>query len=211
VALPLPLRNRLAELILESLHAPAARDALAALARFCREPDAPVPAGGLPPAFPREWFEEARARLLLKGAWRRYGDELCERALRAWEALRERPLAAAEPALDDALRAAADLFDARLFFEVHEWLEPHWVRAEGPEREALQGLIQVAVGFQHLANANLEGARMLLEEGAAKLRGKRLAGRGLDGFARGVSEVLAAVAAPRGVDWAAVPRFPRGA
>jgi len=44
------------------------------------------------------------------------------------------------------LDVAARLYEAALYFEVHEWLEPHWVTACGPTRETLQGLIQTAVG-----------------------------------------------------------------
>ncbi|MBI3028289.1 MAG: DUF309 domain-containing protein [Candidatus Rokubacteria bacterium] len=185
--LPLPLRNRLAELILDSLRDPTARNTLSVLVRFCGEPeDAPAPPE-LAAEFPAALRKEHR----------RFRKELCDRALNAWDVVRARALAPAEPALAEALDQAADLFDAGLFFEVHELLEPYWMRGEGPAREALQGLIQVAVGFQHLANGNLEGARMLLQEGSAKVEGKKLEGRDLSGFGR---------AARLG----ASPRFPRG-
>jgi predicted metal-dependent hydrolase len=67
------------------------------------------------------------------------------------------------------LDRAARLADAGLFFEVHELLEPAWLRSEGSARLALQGLIQVAVGFHHAAHGNREGAVSLLAEGVAKL------------------------------------------
>src|SRR5207249_698488 len=79
---------------------------------------------------------------------------------------------------------AAVLFDAGLAFEVHELLEPYWVRAHGDEREALQGLIQIAVGYQHLANGNLAGARALLDDGTTRTRGRSVAGIDCDAFAR---------------------------
>ena len=82
-----------------------------------------------------------------------------ERARRAHQALIHCPPLRAEPSLDETLAAAATLFDAGLHFEVHELLEPYWARGEGAERQALQGLIQIAVGYQHLANGNLGGAR----------------------------------------------------
>ena len=92
-------------------------------------------------------------------------------------------------------------------------LEPHWMRAEGSARETLQGLIQAAVGYQHLANGNLEGARALLHDGAAKLLGGRLAGRDLDAFARAVAghsrELTLPDARAAGFDWSCVPRVPR--
>src|SRR5438034_258918 len=94
------------------------------------------------------------------------------RARRASEALATLPLASPEPSLAAALDAAATLYDAGLHFEVHELLEPHWARAGGETKEALQGLIQIAVGYQHLANGNLRGARALLEEGSGRVRGR---------------------------------------
>jgi hypothetical protein len=127
---------------------------------------------------------------------------LAARARRASEALAEAPLAPPSDA-HGALAAAARLFDAGLFFEVHEVLEPHWASARPPERDALQGLIQVAVGWQHLANGNVAGARALLAEGAARLHGRSLLGVDLDPFARAALEAAACVPAAR------PPAFPR--
>jgi hypothetical protein len=165
--LPLRLRNRLAETILRALHDPAARRQLERLATD--------------PATAAHWLEDAT---------REQGPLLRERARRASEALAGRPSIGAEPSLDEAVAAAATLFDAGLHFEVHELLEPHWVRAEGPEREALQGLIQIAVGYQHLANGNLQGARALLTEGPRRLRAGDLPGLDLATFAAAVSDTI---------------------
>lgn len=66
--------------------------------------------------------------------------------------------------------AAAALFNAGLYFEVHELLEPLWVAAEGDLRIFLQGLIQVAVGLHHRATGNPRGAVSLLRDGNVKLR-----------------------------------------
>ncbi len=205
MALPLPLRNRLAELILESLYDPKARNTLAALVRFCTDTEK----FAAPPEIAAE-FPAA-----LSAEFRRFRDELCERARRAWVVVRDRPLTGREPPLGELLDEAADLFDARLFFEVHELLEPYWMRAEGAAREALQGLIQIAVGFQHLANDNVEGARMLLEEGSARVEGRKLGRRDLTEFARAVRNAREAIAAlgkeaSRTFEWTRVPRFPRG-
>ncbi|MGH7414520.1 MAG: DUF309 domain-containing protein, partial [Candidatus Rokuibacteriota bacterium] len=133
----------------------------------------------------------------------------------AARALADRPVGEADPPLPVALDEAAALFGAGLYFEVHEVLEPYWIRAEGADREALQGLIQVAVGLQHLANGNLEGARALLRDGATRLAGHRLGGLALSPFAgevaRCLSEIIA-LGAEAGMrfDWSAVPRFPAG-
>ena len=180
--LPLPTRDRLAETILAALHDARARSELAALARG----DASL-AGA--------WLEDAA----------RDGEALRARASRALRAMAERPLKENDGGLDRALEDAALLFDAGLFFEVHELLEPHWHRASGDEREALQGLIQIAVGYQHLANGNDRGARSLLDEGTRRITGRVLAGRPLDTLAAGVR------AAPDAEAPGSIPTFPRTA
>ena len=120
----------------------------------------------------------------------------------------------AEQSLSQALDEAADLFDAGLYFEVHELLEPYWMRAQAEEREILQGVIQVAAGLHHLRNGNLNGTRSLLAQGILKLLGRTLEGRPLGGFTSGISLILDAVATQsaesgQAVGWKAVPRFPR--
>jgi hypothetical protein len=124
--------------------------------------------------------------------------------------LSRRPLSDPDPSLGAALDQAADLFDAGLYFEVHELLEPYWMRAEGREREILQGLIQVAAGFHHLANGNLKGARSLLDEGSAKLLGRALEGLAVGPFALAVRERLDAIVRNgEAVARSAMPGFPR--
>lgn len=212
MTLPLPLRNRLADLVLDALHDREARRALEALAAVCADPRA-LDAAPPPVAFPADLFDRGPEGWRIKSGYREHAAPLAERAGRAARALADRPLAPADPPLETALDHAATLFAAGLYFEVHEVLEPHWMRAQGPARETLQGLIQAAVGYQHLANGNLEGARALLHDGAAKLLGRRLAGRDLDAFARGVAghsrELAGGDAAAAGrFDWTRVPPFP---
>lgn len=213
VTLPLPLRNRLAELIIDSLHDPEARKGLEAVVAACADPGAVDDARTWPEAFPRDLFERRAGAVRLKAGFQQHASELGERSGRAWRLLAGRPLDPPQASLDAALGAAAALFDARLYFEVHELLEPHWMRAEGSAREALQGLIQVAVGFQHLANGNLSGARALLRDGCAKIRARGIEGLDLDPFARAVERCLDAIVssgarAPGRFPWTSVPRFP---
>jgi predicted metal-dependent hydrolase len=213
LTLPLPLRNRLAELTLEALRTSEARRALEEVWRFCSGPTPSLLAASLSAGFPLEFFERRGDTLVLKVAYSRFRDELCERIGRAWSLLGGRPLSSTHPSLDTALGEAADLFDAGLYFEVHELLEPYWIGAQGQEQEVLQGLIQVAVGFHHLANGNLEGARSLLDEGSAKLPGRSLGGRPVGPFALAIRQALDAVVRSEAggitFDWSAVPRFPR--
>jgi hypothetical protein len=180
---PLRVRNHLTEIILAALEDDAARRELAALARMGAEPPS--------------WLgDEERAHAHL----------VRERARHASVALAARPRGARFQSRADVLDAAATLFDAHLYFEVHELLEPAWRAAQGSDREALQGLIQVAVGYQHLANANLAGARALLVEGHDRLSGRTLDGLDLEPFGRAVERSLDRLLK---FDWAAVPAFPR--
>jgi len=115
-----------------------------------------------------------------------YRHLLRERAHRACAALASRPPGASVRSRAEGLDAAAILFDASL-------------------REALQGLIQVAVGYQHLANGNLAGARALLEEGSGRLLGRQLDAIELGPFAHAVRRSLGRLL---DFDWRAVPPFP---
>jgi len=128
--------------------------------------------------------------------------------------LRARPLDPVPVSRAAALAGAGALFDARLYFEAHELLEAHWRCAEGRDREVLQGLIQVAVGLQHLADGNAAGARSLLRAGGARL-GAGDGSPALDSFARAIAGCLAAVGRLHSrpgarFDWRLVPPFPAG-
>jgi hypothetical protein len=147
---PPRLRDRLAETILDALGDPRARR------RLARVHDA-------------GWLRDARPEHVAL---------VRARARRARRALRGRPPLPAGAAFADVLEAARTLFDAGLYFEVHELLEPRWSHATGAERRAWQGLIQVAVGFQHHANGNLAGARSLLAGGKRPAAGGPPGGTG---------------------------------
>lgn len=182
---PLRLRNRLAEIILAAVRDPASRPELQRLA-----------------------WEPAALQAWLRDGGVEHAEVLRARARRANEAMTVCPPLAAEAAVGEAIVVAAALFDVGLHFEVHELLESYWARAEGPERQALQGLIQIAVGYQHLANGNLPGARALLVEGSARVRDGRLPGLELGRFADAVAATVLGLA---GLSAAAIPRFPRRA
>jgi hypothetical protein len=211
--LPLPLRNRLTGLILDSLHDEGARRALEALAAVCADAGALEGPGVLPEPFPRDIFERRDGGWRLKSGFKSHEAEFAERAERARRLLHLRPFDPEDPPLGVALVSAALLFHAHLYFEVHELLEPYWLRAEGGDREALQGLIQVAVGFQHLANGNVTGAGALLHDGCGRILERTLEGVPLDPFGRALQRTLDRVRslgedAPQGFDWSEVPRFP---
>ena len=115
--LPLRLRNRLAETILAALHDRGARRELAALARRAAAPSAgsgPTrPLGG-----PRSPSERGRASVRARGSRR------CSHRT---------------PTCARRCRPRPSLFDAGLYFEVHEVLEPHWVMAERRDTRGATG------------------------------------------------------------------------
>jgi len=62
---------------------------------------------------------------------------------------------------DDPLDIAPRIFNRRLFFETHEYLEPFWLAAEGDEKSLLQALIRAAGTYVHLEQGNRSAARRI--------------------------------------------------
>jgi hypothetical protein len=162
---PLPLRNALAHLAIDALEDDDARAALTWLTERTGGPSA-----GAATRLARLHLIDAGEHTLL-GVHAPYDAGIrahATHALAAAARYREQPSGTTDP-IGAALYRAAALWDARLFFEVHEVLEAVWQRSSGDTRQALQGLIQIAVAFYHLAAGNLRGARQLLDDGRARL------------------------------------------
>jgi hypothetical protein len=162
---PLPLRNALATLACAALDADDARAAVEWLAH--REgaptPDAERRLTGV------HLVDAGTAALLdVHVPWDAAIRAHAARALRAGD-LHRSSRARPDDAIGRAVTRAAALWNAALFFEVHEVLEAVWQRESGARRQALQGLIQIAVAWHHLAHGNPRGARTLLREGRARL------------------------------------------
>jgi predicted metal-dependent hydrolase len=75
----------------------------------------------------------------------------------------------AEPPAD-AFRWGIDLYHHGYFWEAHEAWEELWREAEGPERELLAGLIQLAATALKIRGGQLEAARRLGERAEQHLR-----------------------------------------
>src|SRR5262245_6019220 len=116
----------------------------------------------------------------------------------------------AEGGVGDVLRAARAAWDAGLFFEVHELLEPEWLRASGARKTTLQGLILAGAGLHHLVGANRAGALGLLRDAARKLaESPRLDGFDLAAFGQGMAELAEQIADGRIASAADVKDLPR--
>jgi uncharacterized protein len=70
-----------------------------------------------------------------------------------------------EGALAEGLR----LYDAGEFFAAHEAWESVWLLAQEPEKNFLQGLIQVTAAFHHLQRENRLGTARLLRAALGRL------------------------------------------
>ena len=109
----------------------------------------------------------------------------------------------AERSADDALECARAAWDAGLFFEVHELVEPVWLDERTERRAALQGIIMAGAALHHLVQGNLAGAGSLLGDAARHLetapRDERF---DLETFAKGLAQIGERVKAGeiRGID-----------
>lgn len=108
------------------------------------------------------------------------------------------------------LEAARAAWDAGLFFEVHEILEPAWLSAEEPRKTGLQSLILAGVALHHLTNANLAGARSLLRRAVGHIAlDPRASGCDLAELGRGLAALSEALDAGRITSAAEVEDLPR--
>ena len=91
MTLPLPLRNRLADLVLDALHDADARRVLEAVAAVCADSRA-LERTGPPREFPADLFERRDDGWRLRSGYREHAVPFAERAGRAARALATRAL-----------------------------------------------------------------------------------------------------------------------
>ena len=72
------------------------------------------------------------------------------------------------------------LFNSCQWYKSHDVFEEIWHETGGPERQLLQGILQVAVAQVHLENSNINGATILYGEALGRLKGSQLSNLGLD-------------------------------
>ena len=70
---------------------------------------------------------------------------------------------------DERFQRGVILFNQREFYRCHDQFEELWHEAIDPDRQFLQGILQIAVGLYHLGNGNGRGARILVGEGIGRL------------------------------------------
>jgi predicted metal-dependent hydrolase len=72
------------------------------------------------------------------------------------------------------------LFNAQRFFDAHEVWEDWWRATVHPEKQTMQGLIQVAVAMHHHTTGNCDGARSVMERALRNLEGSGNEFRGVN-------------------------------
>ena len=119
-------------------------------------------------------FSAAPRDLLERFPQEPYRGYIRDRTARYRAATRDASSGTASP-----LAWAAVLWRHRLYFEVHDVLEPHWLAATGDEREGLQGLIQAAGVEVHLEAGHEAAAVSLARKAVERLRrfGDAIGGR----------------------------------
>jgi predicted metal-dependent hydrolase len=85
------------------------------------------------------------------------------------------------------------LWNAGLFFELHELLESFWRETRGRERTAIKGLIQAAGVYVHSERGNLQAARGL----AVRARRNLIAGLAELDFVPGAQGLVECLANPQ--------------
>ena len=81
---------------------------------------------------------------------------------------------------DPRFREALDLFNSSDWYPAHDAFEELWHETNGPERQILQGVLQIAVAQVHLERGNKRGATILYGEALGRLRSATLEDLGLD-------------------------------
>ena len=227
---PKPLRDPLAHLVVSAVTDPTGAVPLWAFRHFCRlacrSPDGRVPLRALVEAPAPPWLARSPAnealqeiplvasasdgRLALTPRFAPYLHAVAEQVEAYWAATEAfaRKGGPRKEGLARALECGAVLYNARLYFETHELLEPIWMeQPPGRDRMVLQGIIQAAVGLYHFQHENWRGGIRVLGYGLSKAEAGRPVFHGLamDSFLDGLVACREAARAVLAGDRAAFP------
>ena len=81
---------------------------------------------------------------------------------------------------DSRFEIGMKLFNSCQWYKSHDVFEEIWHDTGGPERQLLQGILQVAVAQVHLENRNINGATILYGEALGRLKRFQFADLDLD-------------------------------
>tara|TARA_B100000965_G_scaffold213456_1_gene178333 strand:+ start:103 stop:474 length:372 start_codon:yes stop_codon:yes gene_type:complete len=75
---------------------------------------------------------------------------------------------------DSRFEIGMKLFNSCEWYKSHDVFEEIWHETGGPERQVIQGILQVAVAEIHLENGNINGATILYGEALGRLKRSKL-------------------------------------
>ncbi len=81
---------------------------------------------------------------------------------------------------DSRFEIGMKLFNSCQWYKSHDVFEEIWHETDDPERQLLQGILQVAVAQVHLENSNTNGATILYGEALGRLKRFQHSNFGLD-------------------------------
>tara|TARA_B100001029_G_scaffold150114_1_gene132035 strand:+ start:126 stop:506 length:381 start_codon:yes stop_codon:yes gene_type:complete len=81
---------------------------------------------------------------------------------------------------DSRFAIGMKLFNSGQWYKSHDVFEEIWHETGGPQRQVLQGILQVAVAQVHLENSNINGATILYGEALGRLKRFQKTNLGLD-------------------------------
>ena len=73
-------------------------------------------------------------------------------------------------------------FNNRSYYDAHEYWEDLWIDYRLKDAKLIQGLIQLSVGYFHITNLNINGAKSMFGKCLPKLDLYKKNSRGLDVF-----------------------------
>ena len=108
---------------------------------------------------------------------------------------------------DSRFEIGMKLFNTCQWYKSHDVFEEIWHETGGPERQLLQGILQVAVAQVHLENSNINGATILYGEALGRLKRFKLSNLGLDieGLSKCISRRLEFLQIGKDLDGCSLP------
>eukprot|EP00245_Coleochaete_scutata_P006408 TRINITY_DN20833_c0_g1_i1.p1 TRINITY_DN20833_c0_g1~~TRINITY_DN20833_c0_g1_i1.p1 ORF type:complete len:294 (-),score=43.47 TRINITY_DN20833_c0_g1_i1:168-1049(-) len=91
---------------------------------------------------------------------------------------------------DGSFDDGVNLFNEGEYYACHDVLEALWMSSNDPQRGALHGILQCAVGLYHLFNQNHKGAMLEMGEGLTKIRRLRAESGPFQEFEESMGAVL---------------------
>tara|TARA_S200000501_G_C20858358_1_gene758627 strand:+ start:970 stop:1344 length:375 start_codon:yes stop_codon:yes gene_type:complete len=85
-------------------------------------------------------------------------------------------------------------FNEKNFYDAHEYWEDLWTNFYFKDRLLIQGLIQVSVGYFHITNLNLRGARGLFKKCLPKLQKFKISNQRLENLCELITTIKSAKA-----------------